>query len=238
MHYRSVACFQWTLRACLCPVSASDKKMSGPFSGPFPPKVWLGRIAFSCFKQHSGHDWDWVEVTQTARGSAPQGWWVHMIWTGLLYQSRLHDESINVINVISHATTACILHNMCEERKECSLEEWNRLGEDEIGDLPRPDPLNDDDADSNSNIIRNILAHFLYNDWSPKSCYVNCMVSYLFNFRITIKGINDEPGPFNSSAVFRYWLMSVWKQFHASTFWDAIVKFVMCFILMENRVVF
>ena len=98
MYYRSVACFQWTLRACLCPVSASDKKMSGPFSGPFPPKVWLGRIAFSCFKQHSGHDWDWVEVTQTARGSAPQGWWVHMIWTGLLYQSRLHDESINVIS--------------------------------------------------------------------------------------------------------------------------------------------
>lgn len=140
--------------------------------------------------------------------------------------------------VVLHATTACILHNMCEERKECYLEEWNRLGEDEIGDLPRPDPLNDDDADSNSNIIRNILAHFLYNDWSPKSCYVNCMVSYLFNFRITIKGINDEPGPFNSSAVFRYWLMSVWKQFHASTFWDAIVKFVMCFILMENRVVF
>ena len=66
--------------------------------------------------------------------------------------------------VVLHATTACILHNMCEERKECYLEEWNRLGEDEIGDLPRPDPLNDDDADSNSNIIRNILAHFLYND--------------------------------------------------------------------------
>ena len=120
--------------------------------------------------------------------------------------------------VVLHATTACILHNMCEERKECYLEEWNRLSEDEIGDLPGPDPLNDDDADSNSNIIRNILAHFLYNDWSPKSCYVNCMVSYLFNFRFTIKGINDEPGPFNSSAVFRYWLMSVWKQFHASTF--------------------
>ena len=66
--------------------------------------------------------------------------------------------------VVLHATTACILHNMCEERKECYLEEWNRLGEDEIGDLPGPDPLNDDDADSNSNIIRNILAHFLYND--------------------------------------------------------------------------
>ncbi|XP_066026359.1 putative nuclease HARBI1 [Pocillopora verrucosa] len=66
--------------------------------------------------------------------------------------------------VVLHATTACILHNICEERKECYLEEWNRLGEDEIGDLPRPDPLNDDDADSNSNIIRNILAHFLYND--------------------------------------------------------------------------
>ena len=40
--------------------------------------------------------------------------------------------------VVLHATTACILHNMCEERKECFLEEWNRLGEDEIGDLPRP----------------------------------------------------------------------------------------------------
>ena len=66
--------------------------------------------------------------------------------------------------VVLHATTACILHNMCEERKECYLEEWNRLGEDEIGDLPGPDPLNDDDADSNSNIIRNILAHFLYNN--------------------------------------------------------------------------
>ena len=70
----------------------------------------------------------------------------------------------HVDKVVLHATTACILHNMCEERKECYLEEWNRLGEDEIGDLPGPDPLNDDDADSNSNIIRNILAHFLYND--------------------------------------------------------------------------
>ena len=52
---------------------------------------------------------------------------------------------------------------MCEERKECYLEDWNRLGEDEIDDLPRPDPLNDDDADGNSNIIRNVLAHYLYN---------------------------------------------------------------------------
>lgn len=51
----------------------------------------------------------------------------------------------------------------CEERKECYLEEWNRLGEDEIGDLPRPDLLNDDDADDTANIIRNALARCLYN---------------------------------------------------------------------------
>ena len=48
--------------------------------------------------------------------------------------------------VVLHTTSACILPNMCEERKECYLEEWNRLGEDEIGDLPGPDPLNDDCA--------------------------------------------------------------------------------------------
>ena len=65
--------------------------------------------------------------------------------------------------VVLHATSACILHNMCEERKECYLEEWNRLGEDEIRDLPRPDLLNDDDADDNANIIRNALARYLYN---------------------------------------------------------------------------
>lgn len=65
--------------------------------------------------------------------------------------------------VVLHATSACILHNICEERKECYLEEWNRLGEDEIGDLPRPDLLNDDDADDTANIIRNALARCLYN---------------------------------------------------------------------------
>ena len=52
---------------------------------------------------------------------------------------------------------------MCEERKECYLDDWNRLGEDEIGDLPRPDLLNDDDADNNANIIRKALARYLYN---------------------------------------------------------------------------
>ena len=31
--------------------------------------------------------------------------------------------------------TACILHNMWEERKECYLEEWNSLSESEIDDL-------------------------------------------------------------------------------------------------------
>lgn len=31
--------------------------------------------------------------------------------------------------------TACILHNMWEEWKECYLEEWNSLSESEIGDL-------------------------------------------------------------------------------------------------------
>ena len=52
---------------------------------------------------------------------------------------------------------------MCEERRECYLEERHRLGEDEIGDLPRPDLLNDDDADDNAYIIRNALARYLYN---------------------------------------------------------------------------
>ena len=66
--------------------------------------------------------------------------------------------------VVLHVISAYILHNMCEERKECFLEEWNRLGEDEIGDLPRPDPLNDDnDAAHNAVIIRNVLAHYLSN---------------------------------------------------------------------------
>lgn len=62
-----------------------------------------------------------------------------------------------------HATTACNLHNICEKGKECYLEEWNRLNENEIGDLPRPDLLYDDDADDNANIIRNALARYLYN---------------------------------------------------------------------------
>ncbi|KAK2572190.1 hypothetical protein P5673_002401 [Acropora cervicornis] len=65
--------------------------------------------------------------------------------------------------VVLHVTSACIMHNMCEERKECYLEEWNRLAEDETGDLPRPDLLNDNDADDNANIIRNALARYLYN---------------------------------------------------------------------------
>ena len=52
---------------------------------------------------------------------------------------------------------------MCEEQKECYLEEWNRLAEDEIGDLRRHDLLNDNDADDNANIIRNALARYLYN---------------------------------------------------------------------------
>ena len=52
---------------------------------------------------------------------------------------------------------------MCEERRECYLEEWHRLGEDEIGDLPRPDLSNDDDADDNANINRNALARYSYN---------------------------------------------------------------------------
>ena len=51
---------------------------------------------------------------------------------------------------------------MCEERKECYLEEWNRLAEDEIGDLPRLDLLNDNDADDNANIIRNALHGSLF----------------------------------------------------------------------------
>ena len=66
-------------------------------------------------------------------------------------------------NVVLHVISACILHNMCEERKECYLEEWNGLAEDEIGDLRRPEFLNDNDADDNANIIRNALARYLYN---------------------------------------------------------------------------
>ena len=66
--------------------------------------------------------------------------------------------------VVLHVMTACILHKMCEERQECYLEEWNRLSESEIGDLPRPDPLNDDNEAANSAfVIRNVLAHHLYN---------------------------------------------------------------------------
>ena len=37
--------------------------------------------------------------------------------------------------VVLHIMTACILHNMWEERKECYLEEWNSLSESEIDDL-------------------------------------------------------------------------------------------------------
>lgn len=113
--------------------------------------------------------------------------------------------------VVFYVIIVCILYNMCEEWKECFFEEWNRLGEDEIGDLFWFDLLNDDDVDSNFNIIRNILVYFLYNDWLLKLCYVNCMVLYLFNFWIIIKGINDELGLFNSLVVFWYWFMSVWK---------------------------
>ena len=37
--------------------------------------------------------------------------------------------------VVFHIMTACILHNMWEEGKECYLEEWNSLSESEIDDL-------------------------------------------------------------------------------------------------------
>ena len=79
-------------------------------------------------------------------------------WRGLL---KALDCDLD--KVVLHVTSACILHNMCEERKECYLDDWDRLGEDEIGDLPRPDLLNDNDADDNANIIRNALARYLYN---------------------------------------------------------------------------
>ena len=81
------------------------------------------------------------------------------------WRCLLNPLDCDLDKVVLHATSACILHNICEERKECYLEEWNRLGEDEIGDLPRPDPLNDDydDAAHDSSVIRNVLAHHLYN---------------------------------------------------------------------------
>ena len=44
--------------------------------------------------------------------------------------------------VLLHIASACILHDMCEERKECYLEERNRRGEDE----GLSQPLNDDDT--------------------------------------------------------------------------------------------
>lgn len=77
----------------------------------------------------------------------------------------LHKElDCELDKVVLHIMTACILHNMCEERKECYLEEWNRLSESEIGDLLRPDPLNDDNEAANSAfVIRNVLTHHLYN---------------------------------------------------------------------------
>lgn len=65
--------------------------------------------------------------------------------------------------VVFYVIIVCILYNICEERKECYFEEWNRLGEDEIGDLLRFDLLNDDDVDDNVNIIRNVLVRYLYN---------------------------------------------------------------------------
>ena len=58
---------------------------------------------------------------------------------------------------------------MCEEQKEHYLEELNRLGKDEIADLPKPNPLNENDPVCSSTIIRNVLANCLYN-WSQRSC--------------------------------------------------------------------
>jgi len=52
---------------------------------------------------------------------------------------------------------------MCEEQKEHYLEELNRLGKDEIDDLPKPDPLNENGPACSSTIIRNVLANCLYN---------------------------------------------------------------------------
>lgn len=66
--------------------------------------------------------------------------------------------------VVFYVILVCILYNMCEERKECYFEEWNRLGEDEIGDLFRLDSLNDDnDVVYNVVIIRNVLVYYLFN---------------------------------------------------------------------------
>lgn len=64
-------------------------------------------------------------------------------------------------NVVLHVSTACILHNMCEEQQATYLEEWDRREEDEVGDLPRPNPLKDYDAHPGAFATRNIIARYL-----------------------------------------------------------------------------
>ena len=50
---------------------------------------------------------------------------------------------------------------MYKEQQATYLEEWDRLEEDEVGDLPRPNPLQEDDAHPGAIVTRNIIARYL-----------------------------------------------------------------------------
>lgn len=73
----------------------------------------------------------------------------------------MHPLECDLENVVLHVTTACILHNMYKEQQATYLEEWDRLEEDEVGDLPRPNPLQEDDAHPGAIVTRNIIARYL-----------------------------------------------------------------------------
>lgn len=77
------------------------------------------------------------------------------------WRCLLRPLDCDLENVVLHVTTACILHNMCEEQQATYLEEWDRLEEDEVGDLPRPNPLQEDDAHPGAIATRNIIARYL-----------------------------------------------------------------------------
>ena len=66
-------------------------------------------------------------------------------------------------NVVLHVTTACILQTMCEEQQATYLEGWDRLEEEDdgVGDLPTPNPLQEDDAHLGAIATRNIIARYL-----------------------------------------------------------------------------
>lgn len=108
----------------------------------------------------------------------------------------------DVNKVLLNFTSACILHNMCEEQKEHYLEELNRLGKDEIGDLPKPDPLNENGPACSSTIIRNVLANCLYN-WSQRSCKHGLSDVIFFKLYDCNKR-KDKAGPHKSSTLIHY----------------------------------